>query len=224
MRQELLDKSVGTPRVARPSQSTEATVRYLLLVDITGYTTFLGSVEDTHGVDFSGGIPAGFSIIGALLDAVIDEVRPAFEIAKLEGDAVFATALAADLDGKGAVVLERLRRVDRQFREVQRQQAVVASDHVCVACPTAAGLSVKMVLHRGPVVRVEHAGHAELHGPAVIAVHRLLKNTVRSRIGLQPYMLITDAASTALDIAEGIPHDEHYDDIGVVSGRILTLD
>ena len=220
----MVDKRVATPQVAGPSNSTEATVRYLLLADVTGYTSFLTSVEDAHGVDFSGGIPAGFAIIGALLDAVIDEVRPAFEIAKLEGDAVFATALAADLDGQGAAVIERLRRVDRHFRDVQRQQAAEASDHICVACPTAAGLSVKMVLHRGAVVRVGRAGQSELHGPAVIAVHRLLKNTVRSRIGLQPYILITDAASTALDIAEGIPHDEHYDDIGVVSGRILSLD
>src|SRR3954471_22037265 len=37
--------------------------RYLLLADISGYTGFMTGVEEEHGVDFSNGIPAAYSIL-----------------------------------------------------------------------------------------------------------------------------------------------------------------
>ena len=55
----------------------------------------VAGVEVAHGVDFSGGIPAAYSVLGDLLDAVIGGVEPAFSLVKLEGDAVFAMAPAA---------------------------------------------------------------------------------------------------------------------------------
>ena len=60
--------------------------RYLLLADISGYTGFMAGVELAHGIDFSGGIPAAYSVLGALLDGVIEGVRPDFAVVKLEGD------------------------------------------------------------------------------------------------------------------------------------------
>lgn len=85
-----------------PSQTDRvASLRYLLLADISGYTAFLNGVEGAHGVDFSSGIPAGYEVLGDLLDSVVEGVQPAFAIAKLEGDAVFAVAPAEDLEGQG---------------------------------------------------------------------------------------------------------------------------
>src|SRR4029078_2687126 len=107
----------------------------LLLADISGYTAFLNGVEQAHGVDFSSGLPAGYEVLGALLDAVVDGVQPAFEIAKLEGDAVFAVALAGSLDGQGAAVLDRLRDVWRAFYVVREDRKRSASDHICTGCP-----------------------------------------------------------------------------------------
>ncbi|HEY6058464.1 MAG TPA: hypothetical protein VIV06_10550, partial [Candidatus Limnocylindrales bacterium] len=66
--------------------------RYLLLADISGYTGFMAGVEQAHGVDFSAGIPAAYSVLGDLLDAVIEGAEPDFALVKLEGDAVFAVA------------------------------------------------------------------------------------------------------------------------------------
>lgn len=104
--------AVGVRWVMRMSESTQlasrAGDRYLLLADISGYTAFMASVESDHGVDFSAGIPAGFAIVGKLLDGVIDGVQPDFEVIKLEGDAVFAVAPTASLDGRGGDVLYRL--------------------------------------------------------------------------------------------------------------------
>ena len=79
--------------------------RYLLLADISGYTGFMAGVEQEHGVDFSAGIPVAYSVLGALLDAVIEGLAPDFALVKLEGDAVFAVAPAASLDGQGDRVL-----------------------------------------------------------------------------------------------------------------------
>ena len=81
-----------------------AGARYLLIADISGYTSFMAGIEQMHGVDFSAGIPAAYSVLGALLDAVTVGVDPEFTLFKLEGDAVFAVAPAASLDGQGEQV------------------------------------------------------------------------------------------------------------------------
>ena len=70
--------------------------RYLLLADISGYTGFMTGVEHEHGVDFSGGIPAAYGVLAALLNTVIEGVEHDFGIVKLEGDAVFAAAPAGE--------------------------------------------------------------------------------------------------------------------------------
>jgi hypothetical protein len=121
---------------------------YLLLADISGYTGFMADVEQAHGVDFSAGIPAAYSVLGALLNAVISGVEPDFTLVKLEGDAVFAVAPAASLDGEGERVVGKLRAMYESFTE-GRTRAIPASDHVCTACPAVAHLDLKVVLHRG---------------------------------------------------------------------------
>ncbi len=126
--------------------------RYLLLADISGYTGFMGGVEVAHGVDFSDGIPAAYSILAALLDAVIAGIEPDFSVVKLEGDAVFAAAPAKRLDAHGTRVLETLGATYQGFVE-SRTRAIPTSDHVCIACPNVVNLDLKFVLHRGPVVR-----------------------------------------------------------------------
>jgi class 3 adenylate cyclase len=198
--------------------------RYLLLADISGYTAFMASVERAHGVDFSAGIPAGFAVLGELLDAVIEGVEPDFEVAKLEGDAVFASAPVASLDGRGTEVLGRLMDLYEAFRSRREQQARSARDHVCTACPVVGSLDLKMVLHRGQAVRQTVGSQNELLGPAVNVVHRLLKNSVQTRLGYRPYVFLTDAAANGLRLTElGVEHREEYPDVGSISGRAVKL-
>ena len=197
--------------------------RYLLLADISGYTAFLNGVEQAHGVDFSSGIPAGYEVLGVLLDAVVEGVQPAFDIAKLEGDAVFAVAPAEGLDGQGETVLDRLRAVWRAF-DVVRERGKSASDHICTACPVVGSLNLKMVLHRGQAVRQTVGSHPELLGPAVNLAHRLLKNSVQSRLGYRAYLFVTDAAAAKLGLAGiGAEHLEDYPDVGQVPGRVIEV-
>ena len=197
--------------------------RYLLLADISGYTGFMLGVEQAHGVDFSGGIPAGYEVLGALLDAVVEGVQPDFGVAKLEGDAVFAVAPADSLDGRGSSVLNQLQTVYQAFH-ARRAQARQAQDHICTACPAVGSLDLKMVLHRGQVVRQTVGSNSELLGPAVNVAHRLLKNSIQSRIGYRPYLFLTDAAAIGLGLSQvGLEHREEYPDVGPIQGRIVDL-
>jgi class 3 adenylate cyclase len=197
--------------------------RYLLIADISGYTGFMAGVQVEHGVDFSAGVPAAYSILGALLGSVIDGLEPDFAVVKLEGDAVFAAAPAASLDGRGQRVLDQMGTMYRGFVD-SRTRAIPSSDHVCTACPAVAHLDLKVVLHRGQTVRQTVGTGSDLLGPAVTVAHRLLKNTVRERIGLRPYLFLTDAAATALGVTNvGLAHPEEYPDVGRIQGRILEL-
>jgi hypothetical protein len=184
----------------------------------------MAGVEQEHGVDFSMGVPAAYSVLGALLDAVIEGLQPDFALVKLEGDAVFAAAPAAGLDDQGDRVLAKVGAMYRSFIE-SRTRAIPASDHVCTACPAVAHLDLKVVLHRGHAVRQAIGSSSDLLGPAVTVAHRLLKNTIRERIGFRPYLFVTEAAATALGLSQaGLAHREAYPDTGQIEGRVLELD
>ena len=74
---------VGSVRRCRGSQCpTSQSVRCLVLADISGYTSYLAGVELDYAQD----------ILADLTDAVIRALRPTFRLAKLEGDAAFATS------------------------------------------------------------------------------------------------------------------------------------
>jgi class 3 adenylate cyclase len=197
--------------------------RYLLLADISGYTSFMAGVEETHGVDLSAGIPAGYAILAKLLGVVSDRLAPDFAVVKYEGDAVFASAPAAELDGRGERVLHELQALYRAFI-AGRTAAIETREHICAACPRVAGLDLKMVLHRGPAVHQAVGSGSDLLGPAVTLAHRLLKNTVRTRFGSGPYLFLTGAAATGLRlVAPGSEHQETYPDIGEVRGWVIPL-
>jgi hypothetical protein len=197
--------------------------RYLLIADISGYSGFMTGVEMAHGVDFVAGIPAAYSVLGDLLDVVIRGVEPDFAVVKLEGDAVFAAAPAAGLDGAGGRVLAGLRATYRAFVDA-RTRAIPASDHLCTACPAVAHLDLKVILHRGQAVRQAVGSGSDLLGPAVTVAHRLLKNTIRERIGSRPYLFLTDAAATGLGLPEiGLAHSEEHPDAGLIEGLIVEL-
>ena len=197
--------------------------QYLLLADISGYSTFVVGVEEAHGVDFSDGIPPGYELLGALLDSVMEGVKPEFTVDKLEGDAVFATAPVGALDGHGNALVDQLQSVYRAF-QARRTDAIPKEDHICVACSVVGELDLKMVVHRGQVVRQTVGSHSELLGPAVNVAHRLLKNTLQARFGRRPYLFISEAAADGLGVTDvGFEHSETYADVGIVQGRVVGL-
>jgi hypothetical protein len=210
---------------ARPLRGDGVTAvdRYLALVDISGYTSFLAGVEQQHGEDFSGGLPAGYRVLGELLEGVVDALGPEFDIVKLEGDAVFGAAPAVRLDGRGEEIVQHLVALYAAFA-TRRTALRSTGDDKCVACTAVQHLDLKVVIHRGLAVSQRMAGREELQGPAVNAAHRLLKNGVRDRIGYRPYLLVTAPAAKALGLGDrGFEHSETYPDVGSIDARVLDL-
>jgi class 3 adenylate cyclase len=212
--------AIGTEQ---PAADPSAAERYLLLADISGYTGFMAGVEREHGADFSAGVPAAYSVLGALLDSVIVGLEPAFALVKLEGDAVFAAAAAPGLDGQGRRVLDTIAATYLAFVDA-RTAAIPSNDHVCTACPAVELLDLKVILHRGHTVRQSVGASSDLLGPAVTLAHRLLKNTIRDEIGYRPYLFLTKPAASGLGLSDaGTAHRETYADAGTIEGRVLEL-
>ena len=81
-----------------------------------------------------------------------------------------------------------------------------------------------MVLHEGPYVSQAVHRQTELLGPAVNAVHRMLKSEVAAAVGHRHYLFLTDDAALRLGLTDaGIAHVESYD-IDDISGRVLDLE
>ncbi len=60
-----------------------------MLADLSGYTEYVAASEPEHAP----------TMAGDLVEAVVRQLRPAFALEKLEGDAAFLLAPLADLDG-----------------------------------------------------------------------------------------------------------------------------
>ncbi|MFA6954415.1 MAG: DUF2652 domain-containing protein [Thermoanaerobaculia bacterium] len=171
----------GVARVARGERDV-----VLVIADISGYTNFMvaNRAELAHSQQ----------IIGALLEAVLEELELPLKVSKFEGDAVFLYMARQD-DGQWPtrLVEEKLPRFFTAFRSRMR---AVASGLTCScgACANVAVLRLKLVVHAGTALFYEIAGYSELAGVDVIIVHRLLKNSLSAN----EYVLVTEQAGRYL--------------------------
>jgi hypothetical protein len=178
-----------------------------LIADISGYTGYLADVELDHAQD----------ILADLVGAVVTALRPNFRLAKLEGDAAFTFMTAETIDG--SMLLDTIERCYFGFRRRRRdvRQATACECNACVRIPD---LDLKFVVHHGVAIHQTVAGRQELLGSDVIVVHRLLKNEVVGKLGMNAYALISQACIDASDLdpaALGMrAHTETYDRIGDV--------
>ena len=92
-----------------------------------------------------------------------------------------------------------LRTLEQTYLSFARRRRTVAlsSSCTCEACRRTPQLDLKFCVHHGSFVEHEVAGSNELVGSDVVLAHRLLKNTVRDRIGYRPYLLVTTPALKA---------------------------
>ena len=187
----------------------------LLIADISGYTSYLAGVELDHAQD----------ILADLVGTVVTTLRPAFRLAKLEGDAAFMVAPQAAIDG--SLLLDTIESCYFGFRR-RRRDVRQATSCPCDACVRIPDLNLKFVAHVGPVVRQSMAGLDELIGRDVIVVHRLLKNSVGDQTGATAYALLTDALMSGMQLdpaALGMtPHAETYEIVGEIPGWVHDLE
>jgi hypothetical protein len=196
----------------------------LLLADISGYTGFLQGVAEAHRaliVD-TDDPPYAYAVMSSTLQGIVEALAPLFQIAKLEGDAVFAVADDGTVSGEST--LGTLRDCYAAFRG---RLATAAETWTCTcnACSTINSLDLKFIVHHGGYVAQTIAGYTELLGPEVNTAHRLLKNHAAQLVGRVPYALFTDAATDALSIAtEGMADgEEAYDGNPPMAVHILVL-
>lgn len=209
---------LSSPSVARHRTGT------LLLADISGYTGFLGAVADAHRdiILEAEQPPAAYGVVSHLLDTIVTAIGPAFRLAKLEGDAVFAVA-EGDVP-HGEPLLDTVRGWYRAFQAglASARDAWTCS---CEACVRIGELDLKFIVHHGSWIAQSIVGQEELLGPDVNLAHRLLKNHVRELTGARAYALFSRAAVDALGVpVNGLAAgSERYDDPLVVETRVLPL-
>lgn len=186
-----------------------------LIADISGYTGYLADVELDHAQD----------ILADLIGAVVTALRPNFRLAKLEGDAAFTYMTGERLDG--SMLLDTIERCYFGFRR-RRRDVRQATSCECNACVRIPDLDLKFVVHHGSAIQQKVAGRQELLGSDVIVTHRLLKNEVVEKLGINAYALISQRCIDVSDIdpaALGMrEHTETYDRIGDVPAWVHDLE
>jgi uncharacterized protein YndB with AHSA1/START domain len=187
----------------------------LVIADISGYTGFLAGAELDHAQD----------ILADLMATVVSALRPAFKLAKLEGDAAFVYALTDRIDA--AQLQDTIERCYFTFRRRLRDIGR-GSTCECNSCDLVPQLDLKVVAHHGRIVRQRIASSTELVGTDVVIVHRLLKNHVREAIGTDAYALYTAACVAAMGLddpaAAGlVEHTEAFEGVGEVTGWVRDL-
>ena len=172
----------------------------LFIPDISGFTHFVKNTEINHGRH----------IIQELIDIIIHEGSKIFQVAEIEGDAVFFYSIDKVLTL--AEIEEKARHMYHAFHQhlLLYEQKRICN---CGACSTAINLKLKFITHAGEITLVDFAADkGKPYGEAVIAVHRLLKN----KIGIKEYLLFSDTYLTDQAFkadGHGTYHDKELGDV-----------
>jgi hypothetical protein len=142
----------------------------LLLADIAGYTEFMR----LHRLNLAHSQEVTQSLLESMLDAA-----PALRLVEVEGDALFLSVPHDEIGQPGSPGDWLTSAVEMYRAFHTRQQWMVAHNLcICDACTQIVRLHVMFVAHVGDVVAQRIREHEKLVGVDVIAVHRMLKNTV----------------------------------------------
>ncbi|MBO9570716.1 MAG: DUF2652 domain-containing protein, partial [Chitinophagaceae bacterium] len=187
---------------------TNATI---LIPDISGFTEFMTSTELSH---------SSFAI-NMLIEAIIKAVDNEFEVSEIEGDAVL-------LIRKGITPSQKqlqdicLKIFDAfHFQRKWMQQHAVCP---CRACLALIDLTLKFIVHHGPLAEIKVGRFTKQSGPEMIVAHRLLKNAIKNN----EYLLMTEKLlEHAVPLETGgmdwINSFEEYPSIGKVDYRFALL-
>jgi uncharacterized protein YndB with AHSA1/START domain len=188
---------------------------FLVIADITGYTSYLSGSELEHAQDS----------LRTLLQLLIQHTQPPLTISRLEGDAVISYA------SKGSFIqaqslIERLENTYVAFRQTQ-QRMRLNTTCTCMACKNIPNLDLKFMVHYGEFMLQDLGQYTELIGNDVNLIHRLLKNQISEQTKLKAYAAFTQPAIDALTVPEFkdtlLTHTEMDPHEGEISLRIQDL-
>lgn len=185
---------------------------YLLLADISGYTSYVASTELTHSQE----------ILSELLELIVSTFSRQMTIHKLEGDAVFAYVAESKVE-RGEALFELIESTYVGFRN-KRDAAQRRTTCTCNACRNIPNLDLKFIAHYGEYVIQDIMDRKELVGSDVNLIHRLLKNRVAEATGWKAYALFTEICLEHLGLHPDALHEqiESYEHLGEI--RTLSMD
>ncbi len=193
--------------------STPTQHGYLVIADISGYTSFVAGTELEHAHE----------ILTDLLETICNRIQSLLTIHKLEGDAVFAYAPESKIQ-RGESILELIESTYAAFRD--RQAAVQrATTCTCKACRNIPSLDLKFIAHHGDYILQSVANTSEMVGSDVNFVHRLLKNHVGEATGWKAYALFTEKSLEHLGMQLERAHvqPEAYEHLGEVITHSIDM-
>jgi hypothetical protein len=186
---------------------------YLLLADISGYTSFVAKTEIEH---------AGLAL-SLLLEVIVESLNDRLTISKLEGDAVFCYCDTDKLP-EGKSLLELIDHTYLTFRD-KAQDLWAHATCGCNACKAIPTLDLKFLVHHGDFIIQQVAGIKDLLGTDVNLIHRLLKNHVAEATGWRAYMMFTERCLDHLKLKLENTHVqiEEYEHLGEVKTYNMDL-
>ena len=199
---------------------------YLLIADISGYTDFI-KLHNLRKKPIIGSKIADMfeshaeTIISDLLEAVIDQIEPIMHLNKLEGDAAFFFCEDKGEISKADDILIAMGRANQAFKE-KASELVFVQACGCDPCLQSKNLRLKIVAHKGEFTIKKIRQFEEIAGEAVILVHRLLKNSIKSN----EYWLLTDAFADQLSakhLADFSKIIENIKSFGKISLNLLEF-
>jgi uncharacterized protein DUF2652/polyketide cyclase/dehydrase/lipid transport protein len=188
---------------------------FLLIADITGYTMFLTGSELDHAQ----------GVLDALFKSIFAELRAPIVLSNLQGDAALAHLPEASVPQR-QFPLDAIERIYCSFANTLAAMRLNTTC-TCNACRNMGQLDLKFFLHFGVYATQVLAGRAELQGPEVIRLHRLMKNSVTKATGIKAYALVTQPAADTIGLpdffASAIRHVEPSDELGETHCLIYDL-
>ena len=186
---------------------------YLVLADISGYTSFVAQTEIEHA-DIA---------LSYLLETIVEKIGSLLIICQLEGDAVFAY-VEADRLPEGKSLLGLIDQTYLAFRD-HAEALYAGATCPCKACKAIPTLDLKFMVHHGEFIIRQVAGVKHLLGTDVNLIHRLSKNHVSESTGWRGYALFTNQGLERMqtDKASFIQQTESYEHLGDVDTYVMDM-
>jgi len=188
---------------------TNATI---LIPDISGFTEFMTTTELSHSSH----------AINYLIDAILKAVDEEYEVSEIEGDAVLLIKKGPAPSKKE--ILDICIKIFNAFH-FQRKWMQLYTICPCGACQAIINLTLKFVVHHGPLAEIRVGRFVKQSGTEMIVAHRLLKNSINNN----EYLLMTEKFFEQADNPnesaelEWASSSEEYASIGKVEYRFTLL-
>jgi len=186
---------------------------YLVLADISGYTSFVAQTEIEHA-DIA---------LSFLLETIVEKIGSLLTICQLEGDAVFAYIEESKLQ-EAKSLLELIDQTYLAFRD-KALELYAGATCPCKDCRALPSLDLKFILHHGEFLMQKVAGVEHLLGTDVNLIHRLSKNHVSESTGWKGYALFTNQGLERMqtDKASFVQQTESYEHLGEVETYVRDM-